>query len=261
MIAIQKCPAPTKLVLDGEKHAGELCAAYKAGYRKGDEEMAIRASIYKSVKPELEACHRGKCCYCEARFKDHQPFVYSEVEHWRPKASYYWLVYSWDNLLLCCGFCNKQKLDEFPLADPNSRATDHEMSIDAERPSILKPDGGDDPRFDITFEGDRPVRITERGQETIRVLDLDSPKHANRRDYLTELTKKRKLWIDLMDNDDPRVRFHAEAARKFVEDSPHPDRPYSAMAAAFLKANPLPQPAAMKVMTAGEMPPDFSNAE
>ncbi len=241
-----------------------LCADYDAApelHLSRKRKMKFKEHIYQSVKPELTDCHRGKCCYCEARFKNHKPLVYSAVEHWRPKATYYWLVYSWDNLLLSCIFCNTTKRNEFPLANPHMRAIHHGMHLEDETPEIIKPDADEDPRVHIRFCEDRPEGITDLGWKTIEVLGLDSPEHSSRSDYLTELRKKRRLWIDLMDSDNPSARLHAEEARRFVEDSPHPDRPYSAMAAAFLEANPLPQPAAMRVMTAGEMPPELSNAE
>jgi hypothetical protein len=37
------------------------------------------------------------------------------VDHYRPKNKYYWLAYSWDNLLLCCPTCNTFKSDSFEL--------------------------------------------------------------------------------------------------------------------------------------------------
>ncbi len=260
MIAIQKCPAPPGLVRAGEEHARELCAAYDAApelYLSGKQKMEVRKGIYKSVRAELNACHRGKCCYCEVRFDDRKPQAYPEVEHWRPQSNYYWLAYSWDNLLLSCSFCNRTKGDQFPLADPAMRATYHGMRIDDETPEILKPDGDEELRKHIKFVGDRPEGRTPHGHRTVEVLELDSPIHAGRRDYLAELAKKRKLCIDLMGVDDARVRPHVEDARKEVEAAVQPDKPFSAMAAAFLAANPLPDPSAQKVMGAGGSVPDL----
>jgi hypothetical protein len=115
VIPIEKGAAPPDLIRAGEEHARELCAAYDAdpeSYRSG-KKMEVRKPIYASkvVKAELEARQHGKCCYCETLLDDHKPYAYSEVEHWRPKSSYYWLGYSWDNLLLSRGFCNKKKGD------------------------------------------------------------------------------------------------------------------------------------------------------
>ena len=38
------------------------------------------------------------------------------VEHYRPKSFYYWLAFSWDNLLIACPTCNQNKKANFPLA-------------------------------------------------------------------------------------------------------------------------------------------------
>jgi uncharacterized protein (TIGR02646 family) len=39
------------------------------------------------------------------------------IEHYRPKSTYYWLVFSWDNLFLCCHLCNSSKGDKFDIAN------------------------------------------------------------------------------------------------------------------------------------------------
>lgn len=60
-------------------------------------------SRYKQddVKKALQTQYKNKCAFCEQ---------YSErwdVEHYRPKTIYYWLAYSWDNLLYACPTCNQ----------------------------------------------------------------------------------------------------------------------------------------------------------
>lgn len=255
MIAIHKGTAPPTLVRVGELHAKELCDAYDADpeiYRAG-KEMPVRASIYTSdaVKAELEACHHGKCCYCETDFR--RPYAYSEVEHWRPKSSsrqaldgkrmrpgYYWLAYSWDNLLLSCSFCNKIKNDLFPLDEPAARARNHGMRIEDESPSIIKPDADNDPRAHISFHMEVPVGITPLGRKTIEVLGLDSLAHEPRLTHLAKIREARTIWIDLMDSIDPTARQHAERFRDFVEEAARPEKPYSAMVTDYLRANPLP---------------------
>lgn len=249
MIVIQKGAAPPDLVRAGKEHARELCAAYEANpeiYRSGVQKMVIRATIYQSVKPELEACHHGKCCYCETPLDAN-----SEVEHWRPKSKYYWLAYSWDNLLYSCSFCNKKKLHQFPLADPAARATHHGMSIDDETPEILKPDGGKDPRDHIEFHGDRPEGRTPLGRKTIEVLGLDSPKHGLRSRHLAKIGVEHAVCVLYSVSTDLEKRHSAETSRKFIEEAVFPDKPYSAMVAAYLEANPLPEPAAERIESTG----------
>jgi hypothetical protein len=257
VITIHKGAAPPGLVHDGGEHARELCAAYDADpdlYVNRVQKMPIRRSIYASeaVKAELGACHYGKCCYCETRIPT--PYAYPHIEHWRPKSSsrqgfeeasiwpgYYWLAYSWDNLLLSCAFCNSSnKSDLFPLEDPTVRARHHGMHIEDERPVILKPDGDEDPRDHITFHMEVPVGLTPLGRKTIEVLGLDSPAHEMRLTHLARIREAREISIGLMGSIDPTARHHAERFREFVEEAVRPEEPYSAMVAAYLAANPLP---------------------
>jgi hypothetical protein len=257
VIAIRKGNSPRGLVRAGEKHANELCDAYDADpelYRSAKRKMAIRKSIYasKAVKAKLEASHHGKCCYCETIIP--KPYAHSYVEHWRPSRSsrqvrdkkrmwpgYYWLAYSWDNLLLSCFPCNSTfKNDLFPLVNPVERARHHRMRVEDETPAILKPDGGTNLRDHITFHKEVPVGLTPLGRKTIEVLGLDSPKHELRRDYLEDIKRRRELSIRLMRSADPLFRNYAEIERKFVEEAVRPEKPFSAMTAAYLEANPLP---------------------
>ena len=237
MISIQKGAAPPALVRRGDKHALELCAAYDAG-----RAIAIIEGIYQSAKPHLEICHHGKCCYCETLIDDHKPYAYSEVEHWRPKSIYYWLAYSWENMFLSCTFCNKEKGNQFPLRDQSTRATHHGMSIDEETPEILKPDADRDPSQHFKWRGDTPEGITCEGRRTIEVLNLDSPKHQRKR-HLVEFQLKHAAYMSFMSSAYPSKQQDAEAARKLLEEAMRPERPYSAMIAAYLAANPLPDPA------------------
>lgn len=61
----------------------------------------------RDVKSRLKKLYRGKCAFCE------QCIEQFHVEHFRPKRVYYWLAYSWDNLLAVCPTCNQYKSDHF----------------------------------------------------------------------------------------------------------------------------------------------------
>jgi hypothetical protein len=125
------------------------------------------------------------------------------------------------------------------------------MSIDDEKPAILKPDGDMDPREHITFRGQTPDHLTCRGRITIDVLGLDSARHSGRARHFTEILLKCATWILHSGSDDPGKRFDAEVARRSIEEAVRPDMPYSAMVAAYLKANPLQEPAAETVRGTG----------
>ena len=68
-------------------------------------------SLYKreDIKRELESIYHGKCAFCEMKVEQYH------VEHYRPKTIYYWLAFSWDNLLMACSTCNVNKGPNFEL--------------------------------------------------------------------------------------------------------------------------------------------------
>lgn len=52
-----------------------------------------------------------KCAYCETRFR---PGYYGDIEHYRPKSTYWWLAYCYHNYLYSCALCNQtHKRDKF----------------------------------------------------------------------------------------------------------------------------------------------------
>lgn len=67
---------------------------------------------YPDVKEALTEIYKSKCAFCE------QIVEQSHVEHYRPKSTYYWLAFSWDNLLLSCPACNQNKGDSFDIVTP-----------------------------------------------------------------------------------------------------------------------------------------------
>lgn len=113
-------------------------------------QYADEKNLYKvgSVQKKLNEIYHLKCAYCEQKLLD----APKHVEHYRPKDTYYWLAYSWDNLLLSCGGCNIAKGTNFPIkksmASYNNEAfTDiHNLgnSYDAiEEPILINPEKED----------------------------------------------------------------------------------------------------------------------
>jgi uncharacterized protein (TIGR02646 family) len=130
---------------------------------------------HNAVRAALEALCDQKCAYCESPAPASGPW---DVEHFRPKGSvsestvhpgYYWLLtYTWENLLLSCGACNKKlsdkptwtdpttgpaagKLDRFPLQDEHQRAMDPTFDLSLEQPLLIDPTRLD-PEDHITFD-------------------------------------------------------------------------------------------------------------
>ena len=140
MIRIYKpAEAPEILRTEGKKkrrvHSNDFTRHqldHEQGRRRFDFERRIYA--HEAVKQVLVAAQHGKCCFCEKMVGCH-----GEIEHFRPKAAvqqkrgkplmrpgYYWLAYEWTNLYLACGTCNsREKLNLFPLANPDARVRSH----------------------------------------------------------------------------------------------------------------------------------------
>ncbi len=70
----------------------------------------------KDIKASLAATYKNKCAFCEQKVEQWH------VEHFRPKSIYYWLAFSWDNLLYCCHTCNQNKSNKFPHGVNKTRA-------------------------------------------------------------------------------------------------------------------------------------------
>ena len=73
----------------------------------------------QDVKDELKRIYNEKCTFCEEKVKEcidnNLEDCSQTIEHYRPKGKYYWLAYSWDNLLLCCHRCNQNKDNHFEI--------------------------------------------------------------------------------------------------------------------------------------------------
>ena len=71
----------------------------------------------EDVKECLQKIYNQKCAFCEQKITkcidNNLEDCSSTVEHYRPKSIYYWLAYSWDNLLWCCHRCNQNKDNNF----------------------------------------------------------------------------------------------------------------------------------------------------
>lgn len=121
-------------------------------YDRGERSLSFRDHVFgaKDVRAELETFHHGKCAYCEVKLR---PVTTGHVEHFRPKGvvvdettgalvrpGYYWLAYSWDNLLLFCPRCNSPacKGNRFPLRSEADRAGPAAKSTLRERPLLVE---------------------------------------------------------------------------------------------------------------------------
>jgi len=157
----------------------------------------IDPKLYKrGRKLVLDLLLFGKCAYCEVKVTADQ--IFGDVDHFRPKTrvrdkddnlvadhrGYFWLAYDWLNLFPSCIMCNRPhndaegkstgKWDRFPLEDESKRARTRTDQLSAEKPLLLNP-FEDDPAQHLAFDPDLGTvsGTTDRGRETIRVLDLN----------------------------------------------------------------------------------------
>ena len=109
---------------------------------------SIYNSRYKTsdIKDKLNNLYYHKCAYCENHAEQ------TQVDHYRPKKDYYWLAYSWDNLICSCPTCNQFKTNDFLIKGKKAtppKATDDlsEINIwssqkydEQEKPMLLNPE-------------------------------------------------------------------------------------------------------------------------
>lgn len=169
-------PSTHKLLTDGPVAVNSMIALWQADPQFTVE---INEKLYKSCQPELKKMHHGKCCFCETNI---DAGSYGDVEHFRPKKKvtgdashrgYWWLAYSWENLLWSCKRCNtSHKRNHFPLEDIKKRAYSPNDKLNDEQPTLIDP-SCEDPAQHIRFRAELAVGETPRGRETIRILGLN----------------------------------------------------------------------------------------
>ncbi len=191
MILVDRGDEPAALAA---KRATELPKVRKIARRRAPLSGEIRG--YEVARDALWRAQHHKCAYCEHREQRDR----NDAEHYRPKATadrapgsaethgYWWLAWTWDNLLFACRNCNQPpaKGTRFPL-DRGSRALQPEQGPPGrERPLLLDPAADNGVRFiqfklftrpGTTIQAWMPVARggDPRGDETIRVCALDRP--------------------------------------------------------------------------------------
>lgn len=152
----------------------------------------------KDILKQLDPLYLHKCAYCEYVVEQ------KHVEHYRPKNVYYWLAYSWDNLMYGCPTCNQFKMTDFEISgekvDP-PKVTDDLRDINIcsskqydrqEQPKLLNPERD---ALENVFVFDRVGHIkannNDRADYTIVTCRLD-------RDFLVD--ERRKIIQEFEDD-------------------------------------------------------------
>lgn len=171
---------PESLLVDNtkttHKHRKNLIAngryidnsTYNSGYKKHD------------IKEKLNSLYHHKCAYCE----DHAEQTH--VDHYRPKKDYYWLAYSWDNLICSCPTCNQFKTNDFAIKGEKAtppKTTDDLSDINIwssqnydrqETPMLLNPERDNlNDVFVFDMEGHIKGNNNPRADYTIKTCHLD----------------------------------------------------------------------------------------
>ena len=132
--------------------------------------------------------YHNKCAFCEQKVEQFH------IEHFRPKKIYYWLAYSWDNLILSCPYCNINKSTNFEVTGkrakcPSTKNLNNINTISREiydlqeKPKLINPEVTD-PTPHLIFEKDGNITsANEAYAYTIRTCRIN-------RKYLNDERRK-----------------------------------------------------------------------
>ena len=176
----------------------------------------------EDIKTSLSVIYKNKCAFCEQRVEQ------AHIEHYRPKSTYFWLAYSWDNLLLACPDCNQAKSNHFLIENeivalyPSDLADIHVLASkynQLEQPKLIHPELEEVSSFIVFDEHGHISSDNERVNYTINTCKIDR----------TELNDMRKKILDDLIRDIEAEIFFAEGEnlksrisvllRKFQRDS------------------------------------------
>ncbi len=163
-------------------------------------------NLYKvpSIQKKLKDIYHLKCAYCEKELLDSP----KNIEHYRPKSIYYWLIYSWDNLFLSCGECNSIKKNKFKVTNKqviyNDETFDtiHQLGTHydaSEEPYIINPEK-DDILEDIIFDAQANISsLNPRVKHTIEIAcKLNRKELVQKRIRIVNIFKKKIIahwWL------------------------------------------------------------------
>jgi uncharacterized protein (TIGR02646 family) len=124
------------------------------------ESVNANGDLWRSLKGQLAQVSDDKCWYCESS----QHRADNAVDHYRPKnrnrsgehEGYWWLAFDWRNYRYSCTYCNSRRSDDvkgtsggkhdnFPLFNPDERATADHPDCTRELPLLLDPSVPEDP--------------------------------------------------------------------------------------------------------------------
>ncbi len=244
---------PVKSWLDAAQTATARALLEGAVHKIDDDIYA-----HLEVRKVLEKLFEQKCAYCESKIGINADW---DVEHYRPKGKvaensahpgYYWLAYTWSNLLPSCAFCNQRrhdrasltegagpaagKLDQFPLEIEQNRCMYHDGDLSIERPLLLNP-CVDEPELHISFAPDgSAIDESLRGKKTIEICHLN---RKRLRDDRLAILNAVKLLINLLRQAQVKGdQLSQELAKQALAQSASNSAQYAGVARAIIR-NPV----------------------
>jgi uncharacterized protein (TIGR02646 family) len=199
------------IIINGETYIDR--GEFNNRYKRSDIRIALNTIYYH------------KCAYCEQKVEQYN------IEHYRPKSTYYWLAFSWNNLIMACPTCNQNKGTNFELegqpvsfdnTEANLRAINN-ISIgydQLEQPLMVNPEITD-PSGQIEFQKDGLIiSADKRFSYTIEKCKVDrSYLNDERRKLLEVFTRDiRSALVDNLQLADQQTEI-SSIVRKFVRDS------------------------------------------
>lgn len=192
MIRVARGEEPPELAVERAKRLPLAQQKIANGVKLTRQDLAG----YDKAKLRLYASQHRKCAYCE----DGTKMPYEPVEHFRPAlrairgpsfpdGGYWWLAWTWENLLFACSICNSSfKKDLFPLEEGSPVMAPMDALPCSERAILVDPaDPLDvDPMDLIVYQpvGSRWVPTGRdgdaRGAEIVKRLGLSDAGHLDR---------------------------------------------------------------------------------
>jgi len=211
----------------------------KSGYPKGKSKKFDDQYKKDDTRKLLIRIYHNKCAYCERKLLQNipqnikLPDEVSTIDHYRPKNSYYWLAFSWDNLLLCCHRCGDNKDNNFDIVNQQvtySKSFNRRIHKSTrlynrlENPKMIHPEL-EDIIDKLVFDTNGNIDSKDdRVKYTISTCGLD-------RNYLNG--ERKKIWDDFKKKIDDSIAqdnkgLMDKIIKEFKEDSENMDNEFIA---------------------------------
>jgi len=210
----------------------------------------IQANIYHSrykkedILTVLKVIYHHKCAFCE------QKIEHPHVEHFRPKNIYFWLAYSWDNLLLACLGYNSNKNNHFQILakKETNYSIDEIHSLckkynEFEESLFINPEQEDEVETKLTFDTDGNIESDDQPMNyTIKTCRLDRTYLVNSRKKVFD-DFKRKLYMRFLTEKPYEVKMESikDLIQDFIADANDPQKEYLAFRRYIINNNLIPK--------------------